>query len=62
MTALSVPDRSQVTNVSRCDVESAHTSPQSVVASQWDSAVPLCPVILRNTQWENFLNFSCEVQ
>lgn len=32
-----------------------HSNPLSV--SQWDSAVTLCPVILRSIQWENLQNF-----
>lgn len=55
LTAPSIPNSSQVTDASSCDMGSPiphlHSSPVS--ASQWDGAVPPCPVILRHTQWGN---------
>lgn len=35
-----------------------HFNPVSVF--QWDSTLPLCPVILGITQWENLESLVCE--
>lgn len=55
MTVPTFPSRRQVSDavivIWDLPIPLLHSSPLS--ASQWNSAIPRCPVILRNVQWEN---------
>lgn len=64
MTATSVPDRSQVTAASHCDMAPAHPSPmfQPYQGFSVGQCCTSLPCNLKKCSVGNFANFSCEIQ